>query len=110
LTDPTISGTTPDKTCLKLPDGQQVCNSASDTFKFYVNGVRVEGITLVSMSDLDRVLISYGPEDDAAVQRQVSLVGDDACIPSERCPDRIPRDEPPEPCTKSNDTCVKPGG
>lgn len=111
LIDPTtIIGAAQGKTCLALADGQDICNSGNETFKFYVNGVRVEGIAFVSMSDLDRVLISYGPEDDAVVQQQMSLVGDDACIPSERCPDRIPKDEPPEPCTKSNDTCVKPGG
>lgn len=111
LIDPTtIIGSVQGKTCLTLPDAQEVCNSGNETFKFYVNGVRVEGIAFVSMSDLDRVLISYGPGDDAVVQQQVSLVGDDACIPSERCPERIPKDEPPEPCTKSNDTCVKPGG
>lgn len=110
LKDPTITGTTPERTCLTFPDGQTLCNSGNEAFKFYVNGVRVEGLSWVSMSDLDRVLITYGPEDEGAVQQQVSLVGDDACIPSERCPDRIPKDEPPEPCTKSNDTCVKPGG
>lgn len=110
LTDPTALGVTADKTCLKLPDGQKLCNGGSESFKFYVNGVKVEGLAEVSIGDLDRVLISFGTEDEATVQQQLSLTGDDACIPSERCPDRIPKNEEPEPCTKSNDTCVKPGG
>lgn len=110
LKDPTMAGTTPETTCLKIPNGEELCNSADATFKFYVNGVQVEGLSFVSIGDLDRVLISYGSENGAAIQEQVSLVGNDACIPSERCPDRIPVDEPPEPCTRSNDTCVKPGG
>ncbi len=111
LSDPSLVGTTADKTCFKYPDGQRLCNSATETFKFYVNGVKVVGISFTGIHELDRVLVSYGSETDTqVVQNQVIRVGDDACIPSERCPDRIPKNEPPEQCTISNDTCVKPGG
>ncbi len=111
LSDPSLAGISARKSCLKLPDGQKLCESDSETFKFYVNGIKVDGISLTNISDLDRVLISFGTESQEIVtKQQVPLIGDDACIPSERCVDRIPKDEPPEPCTKSNDTCVKPGG
>ena len=102
--------TTLDKTCLKLPDRQKLCSAGTETLKFFVNGVRVDGVSATGMHDLDRVLISYGGESDAVVQEELTKTGDDACIPSERCASRIPKDEPPEQCTKSNDTCVKPGG
>ncbi|MEO6397354.1 MAG: hypothetical protein ABIP13_02685 [Tepidiformaceae bacterium] len=111
LTDPTLPGVSAQTTCLKMPDGQKLCNSATEAFKFYANGVKVDGIAVVSISDLDRVLISYGDETDAIVsQQQLTLTGDDACIPSERCKSRIPKGGEPEPCTLSNDTCVKSGG
>ena len=88
------------------------CGGGSDSWKFYVNGVKVEGVAATIISDLDRVLLSYGSETDAQVLAdQVSKVTDQACIPSERCKDRIKPDEPIEMCTASNDAgCVKPGG
>lgn len=111
LSDPSVSGTSPEKSCLKLPDGENLCASASESFKFFVNGTRVDGVAFTNMSDLDKVLISFGSESaDVVARDQLGLVGDDACIPSERCVERIPVDEPDEPCTRSNDTCVKPGG
>ncbi|MGH2632776.1 MAG: hypothetical protein ACRDG3_05135 [Tepidiformaceae bacterium] len=111
LIDPSFLGTAADKTCLTMPDKTQYCQTATDTFKFYVNGVKVDGITDTNIHDLDRVLVSYGPETDAQVVAvQLPQVTDQACIPSERCKSRIPADEPPEQCTISNNTCVKPGG
>ncbi len=110
LNDPSYSGISPEKTCLKTPDNQTLCASGNETFKFYVNGVKVAGIANTGIHDLDRVLISFGPEADSALDAQFAKVGDDACIPSERCPDRIPANEPTEPCTKSNNTCAKAGG
>jgi len=111
LMDPSFLGTAPDKTCLTMPDKTQYCQTGANTFKFYVNGVKVDGITDTNIHDLDRVLISYGPETDAqVVANQLPQVTDQACIPSERCRSRIPANEPPEQCTVSNNTCVKPGG
>ncbi len=111
LVDPSLLGTTADKTCLTMPDKTQYCQNATDTFKFYVNGVKVDGVTDTNIHDLDRVLISYGPETAAqVVATQLPKVTDQACIPSDRCKSRIPANEPPEQCTLSNDTCSKPGG
>lgn len=111
LDDPSFKGVTPDRTCLTLPGGEKLCQTATETFKFYVNGVKVDGVSNTGIYDLDRVLISYGNESDAdVVAQQLPKVTDQSCIPSERCVDRIPTDEPPEECTLSNDTCAKPGG
>jgi hypothetical protein len=101
--DESMPGSTAAQTCLAMPDGTKLCNNDEDTFKFFVNGVQVKGIAGTDIADLDRVLISYGPETPAAVQQsQVTKVSDQACIPDERCKDRIPPNEPPEQCSLSN--------
>ncbi len=111
LDDPTFRGVTADRTCLTIPSGEKLCQSATETFKFYVNGVKVDGVSNTGIHDLDRVLISFGSETAAdVVAQQLPKVTDEACIPSERCDDRIPVNEPPEECTESNNTCAKPGG
>jgi hypothetical protein len=103
--DQSMEGVTPEQTCLTMPSGEKLCNSASKTFKFYVNGVQVKGIAGTNIADLDRVLISYGSETPAQVeQTQLTKVTDQACIPDERCKDRIPPNEPPETCSISNST------
>jgi hypothetical protein len=110
LNDPSFAAITPAQTSLKLPSGETLKTSATETFKFYVNGVKVDGVAAYGIHDLDRVLISYGSESDAdVVATQLPKVTDQACIPSERCKDRIPAGEPPETCSVSNN-CVKPGG
>jgi hypothetical protein len=111
LDDPSFKAVTADRTTLTMPDGTVLKQSATETFKFYMNGVKVDGVSNTDIHDLDRVLISFGSESEAdVVANQLSKVTDQACIPSERCTDRIPANEPPEQCTISNDTCVKPGG
>lgn len=111
LDDPSLKGITPQTSMLKLPTGETYKTTATDSFKFYVNGVQVDGVTNTGIHDLDRVLISYGPESQADVfANQWPQVSDQACIPSERCGSRIPPNEPPEQCTISNDTCTKTGG
>ncbi|MGI8927351.1 MAG: hypothetical protein ACR2HN_12015 [Tepidiformaceae bacterium] len=107
LTDPSFAGTTAASTCLQLPSRERLCGGGPETFKFYANGVRVDGIANVDVSDLDRVLISYGPETPEQVLRdQLPQLSDQACIPSELCLDRLPPGGiEKEPCSKSGTTC-----
>jgi hypothetical protein len=105
LVDPTLVGVDDKTTCLTLPDGQKLCNSATEKLHFIVNGVKVDGAAQSLITDLDRVLISYGSEDDEALKKQFEQTGDDACIPSERCKDRIDPNDPKEPCTGQG-TCT----
>jgi hypothetical protein len=110
LDDPSFKAISPDKTCMTLPGGEKLCQGATETFKFFVNGVKVDGVSSTGIYDLDRVLISFGPESVAEVAaKQLPRVSDEACIPSERCGDRIPKDQTPEPCSVSTG-CIKPGG
>ncbi|MBA4181369.1 MAG: hypothetical protein C0506_12330 [Anaerolinea sp.] len=93
-------------TCLKL-DGQSYCNTGAETLKFFVNGVRVDSIMFSSLADLDRVLISFGTEDETALRAQVAAVTDQACIPSENCKARAdPNNPEKEPCRKSETSCA----
>ena len=103
--DQSMQGVSAAQTCLTMPDGSKHCNNATDTFKFFVNGVQVNGIAGTNIGDLDRVLISYGSETPAQVeQTQVTKVTDQACIPDEKCKERVPPNEPPEQCSISNST------
>ena len=111
LTDPSFDTVTNEQTCLTLPNKEKLCGNATKKFHFIVNGVKVVGVNLTQIHDLDRVLIAYGTETDAQAMALYAQVDDDACIPSLRCPERIPPGEPTEQCTgKTGTKCTKPGG
>jgi hypothetical protein len=80
-------------------DGREYRNGPAGTLKFFINGVQVDSLMHERISDLDRVLITFGAESEAELAAQLAAVGDEACIPSEKCDDRIPADEPDEPCS-----------
>ena len=106
LSDPSFLGTPSNKVCMKMPDGSKLCNTETETWKFYLNGVKVDGLANLDITDLDRALFSYGSESDVQVLAQVAAVTDEACIPSEICHERIPPGgEANEPCGKSSNTC-----
>ncbi|MEX0782859.1 MAG: hypothetical protein WD557_09430 [Dehalococcoidia bacterium] len=107
LTDKTtIAGQAGQPLNLKLPNGDEFREENGNTFKFMVDGVRVDGVAITEIGDLDRVLVSYGPETFEDVERdQLPQVSDEACIPSGRCLERgDPRLED-EPCSKFDTTC-----
>jgi hypothetical protein len=80
-------------------DGNTYANGAGGTLKFYINGVQIDSLKHERISDLDRILITYGTEDAEALAAQIAAVGDEACIPSEKCDARIDPNEPDEPCS-----------
>jgi hypothetical protein len=106
LKDPTVPGVTADQSSLKLPDGTVLKAGNGKQWRFYVNGVKVDGVAFEEIHDLDRVLLSYGSESDDQVAREAASVSDEACILSERCKDRIDPNAPPEPC-QGGQTCTK---
>jgi len=98
LTDPSFPGISGERVCMTLPDKTKLCNSATETWKFVANGVPVDGMANVNISDLSRVLFSYGPETiEDVLAKQWPEVTDQACIPSELCLDRGGAED--EPCT-----------
>lgn len=107
LTDPSFPGVTEERTCLELPSGEKLCNTAAERWSFIANGVPVDGLAAVNIGDLDRVLLSYGPETPGeALAKYWGLVTDEACIPSGLCAARIPANEPPERCS-GRGTCTR---
>jgi len=105
LTDPTI-GVLPEKTCLRLPSSERLCTTATESFKFYMNGVKIDGVADLDISGLSRLLMSYGSESEEEVLRQVTQVTDQACIPASVCQARgSGSSEHGEPCAKSSGQC-----
>lgn len=87
-------------------DGETYMSDETSTLKFYKNGVRVDSLRLSPISDLDRVLITFGDETEDELAEQLASVTDEGCIVSGLCVDR----EPPggieeEPCGGSGLTC-----
>lgn len=104
----TSLGMAVEDTCLTLSGGEKLCNAGTETLKFFVNGVRIDSLMFQDLADLDRVLISFGTDDDATVRKQLDSVTDEACIPGEQCNARIdPNNKDQEPCTRTGTTCVK---
>ncbi|MCK9517527.1 MAG: hypothetical protein M0R74_00660 [Dehalococcoidia bacterium] len=90
-----------------LPSGEVLQPQAGEKFTFVVNGVRVDGIAGMNISALDRVLISFGGDDAAAIDAQWAEVTDESCIPQGVCLERgNGAGEHGEPCATNDGTCT----
>ncbi|MCR4368647.1 MAG: hypothetical protein NUV67_01945, partial [archaeon] len=86
--------------CIKLDSGEEFCNSGERTLKMFVNKAASNEFGYFRPNDLDRILISFGSENADQLAEQMNLVSDEACIQSEKCPQRgAPSDE--SNCTAS---------
>lgn len=102
----TIAGQAGAPLSLTLPDGEELREENGNTFKFIVNEVQVDGVANTEIGDLERVLISYGPETFEEVLRdQWPQVSNEACIPSGRCLER--GDPGDEPCGAFDTACTE---
>ena len=61
-----------DDKCFIFPDGRQFCTNDDYTLKFYVNQQKVEDIRNYVVQEDDRILISYGDEDQEAIDEQLA--------------------------------------
>ena len=61
-----------DENCFIFPDGRQFCNNDDYALKFYINDKRVADIASYVIQDNDRILISYGNEDQLAIEKQLA--------------------------------------
>jgi|GEM_PF-167791 len=75
------------KDCLVMDTGEKYCNNANNELKFMINGKPNNAFGNYEFSDLDRILVSYGPKDEG-VSKQIESVTDTACMYSEKCPER----------------------
>lgn len=57
--------------CFVFVDGREFCTNQEDSLKFYINGIQAEDIRDYVISQGDRILISYGPEDTKEIQEQL---------------------------------------
>lgn len=62
------------KTNLSFADGKVLKNENGNTLKFYLNGQKVDELGEYSYQPLDKLLISYGPENDPNIQQQINSV------------------------------------
>ena len=61
-----------DDKCFVFPDGRQFCTNEDYSLKFYVNQKRVDDIRSYIVQEDDRILISYGNEDQLAIEKQLA--------------------------------------
>ena len=61
-----------DDKCFGFPDGRQFCNNDDYSLKFYINQQKVEDIQKYVVQDDDRILITYGNEDQLAIDKQLA--------------------------------------
>lgn len=59
---------------LTLADGQVLKNENGKTLKFYLDGKKVDELGNYSFQPLDKLLISYGPENDPNVEQQIKAM------------------------------------
>ncbi|MFN4336265.1 MAG: hypothetical protein ACK4FV_01610 [Candidatus Nitrosocaldus sp.] len=60
--------------CFTLDNGVSYCNDGTNTLKFYVNGVLNDQYDKYVIRDGDRILITYGSEDEEQIREQLKSV------------------------------------
>ncbi len=66
------------KECFNTDEGRIYCNDGEKTLKFIVNGAANEEFDKYLLKDLDKILISYGSENQTEVQAQLNTITDKA--------------------------------
>ena len=61
-----------DDQCFIFPDGRQFCSNNDYSLKFYINQQKVEDLRNYIVEEGDRILISYGNEDQDAIDKQLA--------------------------------------
>ena len=61
-----------DENCFVFPDGRQFCTNEDYSLKFYINQQLVKDIRQYIVQEDDRILITYGNEDQLAIDKQLA--------------------------------------
>jgi len=61
-----------DENCYIFPDGREFCNSDEYSIKYFINHQPVESINDHVLKEGDRILISYGDENQEQIDAQLS--------------------------------------
>lgn len=63
-----------DDQCIIMHDGRELCTNEDYSLKFYVNHEEMTGLYDYVGDDGDRILISYGSEDEDEIEAQLRLI------------------------------------
>ena len=66
--------------CYIFPDGREFCTNEDYSLKYYINHQQVPGIRDYVFEDGDRILISYGNEDQAQIDEQLAQLDAQAIL------------------------------
>lgn len=89
-------------------DNTSYCSNDNKTLKMYVNGIKNDQFGSYDFNDLDKILITYGSENESEIQQQIDSVTDKACIQSLKCPEKgTPSDE--STCLSGSDCILATG-
>ena len=61
-----------DENCFTFPDGRAFCTNEDYSLKYFINHKEVNGIGEYVVMEEDRILISYGPDNESAIEKQLS--------------------------------------
>ncbi|MBC8252005.1 MAG: protein-disulfide isomerase [Candidatus Nitrosopelagicus sp.] len=61
-----------DDQCFVFPDGRQFCSNDDYSLQFYVNQQKVEDLRKYIVEEGDRILITYGNEDQETIDKQLA--------------------------------------
>ena len=61
-----------DDQCFQFPDGRQFCTNEDYSLKFFVNQQQVKDLRSHIIEEDDRILITYGNEDQLAIDKQLA--------------------------------------
>ena len=58
--------------CYIFPDGREFCTNEDYSLKYFINHKEVNDIREYVVMEDDRILISYGPDNESAIEKQLS--------------------------------------
>jgi len=61
-----------DENCFTFPDARAFCTNEDYSLKYFINHKEVNGIGEYVVMEEDRILISYGPDNESAIEKQLS--------------------------------------
>ena len=61
-----------DEDCFTFPDGRAFCTNEDYSLKYFINHKEVNDIREYVVMEEDRILISYGPDNESAIEKQLS--------------------------------------
>ncbi len=61
-----------DDKCFTFPDGRAFCTNEDYSLKYFINHKEVNDIREYVIMEEDRILISYGPDNESAIEKQLS--------------------------------------